>query len=121
MYEPGVVVHTLSDPRIQPAVFLSTSINGVLAGGNGANTHMNSFVLRDDEIAACLDELVPKHMAQAHVPGAVVTVVRAGQVIHGKGYSYANVEAQVPVNAETTVSRIGSISNLTWNLFGWNF
>lgn len=66
-------------------------------------------------VAEFFDELVPQQLAAAYIPGAVVTVVENGQVIFVRGYGYANVENQAPVDPEQTLFRIGSISKLfTW-------
>jgi D-alanyl-D-alanine carboxypeptidase len=42
-------------------------------------------------------------------PGAAVIVVKAGQVLHRKGYGLANLELNVPVEPET-VFKIGSVT-----------
>ena len=47
--------------------------------------------------------------------GAVVVVVKDGQVLLAKGYGYADVAARKPVDPERTLFRAGSVSKLyTW-------
>ena len=67
------------------------------------------------DVGAFLDGLVPAQLGPADVAGAVVVVVKDGQVLVGRGYGFANVEKRVPVSSETTLFRPGSISKLfTW-------
>ena len=64
---------------------------------------------------AWLDGLMPAALRTARVPGAVVVVVKDGQVLVQKGYGYADWEKQVPVDAQRTLFRPGSVSKLfTW-------
>ena len=67
------------------------------------------------DVGAFLDGLVPAQLGPADVAGAVVVVVKDGQVLVGRGYGYSDVEKRVPVSWETTLFRPGSISKLfTW-------
>lgn len=59
-----------------------------------------------------VDEVMAQQMADAHVPGAVVIVVRDGKVAFSKGYGFANLETRTPVDPEKTVFRIGSITKV---------
>jgi CubicO group peptidase (beta-lactamase class C family) len=56
-----------------------------------------------------IDEVVTKLMAEQHVPGVALAVVRAGRLALAKGYGFANLEHQIPVAPET-VFKIGSVS-----------
>jgi CubicO group peptidase (beta-lactamase class C family) len=67
------------------------------------------------DVEAFLDGLVPAQIGPADVAGAVVVVVKDGQVLFGRGYGYSDVEKRTPVAWETTLFRPGSISKLfTW-------
>jgi CubicO group peptidase (beta-lactamase class C family) len=56
-------------------------------------------------------------MAERHVAGATVAVVQNGQVVLKKGYGLASVSPARPVDPDTTLFRVGSISKLfTWTL-----
>ena len=67
------------------------------------------------ELESFIDDYLAEQMTAHQVAGIAVSVVQNGQVILAKGYGYADVENQIPVNPETTVFRIGSISKLfTW-------
>ena len=69
------------------------------------------------ELEALVDGAVAQAMAEKHVPGATVSVVQNGQVILKKGYGYASFGPARPVDPDTTLFRVGSISKLfTWTL-----
>src|SRR5882757_3695115 len=62
-----------------------------------------------------LDGFVPYAIERGDVAGAVVAVVKNGEVMFAKGYGLADVEKHKPVDAERTMFRPGSISKLfTW-------
>ena len=64
---------------------------------------------------AWLDGFMPYAIARGDVAGAVVTVVKDGQILVAKGYGYADVEKKTPVDPATTMFRPGSVSKLvTW-------
>jgi CubicO group peptidase (beta-lactamase class C family) len=64
---------------------------------------------------AWLDGLVPTALKTGHVPGAVVVIVKDGQVLVEKGYGFADYEKRIPVDPRTTLFRPGSTSKLfTW-------
>ncbi|MFM7785607.1 MAG: serine hydrolase domain-containing protein, partial [Gammaproteobacteria bacterium] len=64
---------------------------------------------------ARLDGFMPYAIARGDVAGAVVTIVKDGQVLVAKGYGYADVEKKTPVDPATTMFRPGSVSKLvTW-------
>lgn len=59
-----------------------------------------------------LDGVMAKEMASSRVPGAVVVVVRNGEVFFSKGYGYANLETKAPVMPDRTIFRIGSVTKV---------
>lgn len=59
-----------------------------------------------------LDALIPSQLRNRNIAGAVVSVVKDGQVLFQKGYGYADVEEQKPVIPDQTLFRPGSISKL---------
>ncbi|HEY4271444.1 MAG TPA: serine hydrolase domain-containing protein [Candidatus Udaeobacter sp.] len=59
-----------------------------------------------------LDALIPSQLRNRNIAGAVVSVVKDGQVLFQKGYGYANFEAKKPVVPDQTLFRPGSISKL---------
>ena len=64
---------------------------------------------------AWLDGYIPYALARGDVAGAVVVMVKDGQVLTQRGYGYADVAARKPVDPATTMFRVASISKLfTW-------
>ena len=59
-----------------------------------------------------LDALIPSQLQNRDIAGAVVSVVKDGQVLFAKGYGYADVTAKKSVMADQTLFRPGSISKL---------
>src|SRR5256885_3087128 len=59
-----------------------------------------------------LDALIPSQLRNRNIAGAVVSVVKDGQVLFQKGYGYADFEAKKPVLPDKTLFRPGSISKL---------
>src|SRR5215831_8654815 len=59
-----------------------------------------------------LDALIPSQLQNRDIAGAVVSVVKDGNVLFQKGYGYADVEAKRPILPDQTLFRPGSISKL---------
>jgi CubicO group peptidase (beta-lactamase class C family) len=71
--------------------------------------------LTADDLNAWLDGYMPGALTTGDIAGAVVVVVRDGQVLTQRGYGYSNVARRTPVDPERTLFRPGSISKLfTW-------
>jgi CubicO group peptidase (beta-lactamase class C family) len=67
------------------------------------------------DLEAWLDGFMGFALPRGNIAGAVVVVVKDGQVLLQKGYGYADVEKKTPADPETTLFRPGSISKLfTW-------
>jgi CubicO group peptidase (beta-lactamase class C family) len=62
------------------------------------------------ELGAFMDGLMATEMNTNHIPGAVVVVVKDGQVFFAKGYGYADLEARIPVDPGRTLFRPGSVA-----------
>ena len=72
-------------------------------------------VLGRADLEAWLDGFFPPALATGDIAGAVVVVVKDGQVLLQKGYGYADLAARTPVDPDTTLFRPGSVSKLfTW-------
>ena len=59
-----------------------------------------------------LDGYFARALAEAHLAGAVIVVVKDSQVVLQKGYGYADLASRRPVDPERTLFRVGSISKL---------
>lgn len=67
------------------------------------------------DIEAFLDGLMPLQLAQDNIAGAVIIIVKDGNVVFQKGYGYADVTKKTRVTPDGTLFRVGSISKLfTW-------
>ncbi|MGH7525291.1 MAG: serine hydrolase domain-containing protein, partial [Gemmatimonadales bacterium] len=67
------------------------------------------------DVEAWLDGYLPYALQRGEVAGAVVVVVKDGEVLLQKGYGYADVDARIPVDPKTTLFLPGSVSKLfTW-------
>lgn len=67
------------------------------------------------DVEAFLDGMVPMQLRREDVAGAVIVIVKDGNVLFSKGYGYADVKARVPVSPSGTLFRPGSISKtFTW-------
>src|ERR1700721_1835825 len=80
-----------------------------------SSTPAAAHALERTDLEPWLDGLMPYAIERGDVAGAVVAVVKNGEVIFAKGYGFADVKKQKPVDAERTMFRPGSISKLfTW-------
>ena len=71
--------------------------------------------LTAQDAQAWLDGLMPTALRTARTPGAVVAIVKDGQVLFEKGYGYADLKTLKPVDPARTLFRPGSTSKLfTW-------
>ena len=67
------------------------------------------------ELEAFLDDFFAGAMEEYHIAGAAIAVVKDGQLFFAKGYGYADIKNKIPVDAEQTIFRIGSVGKtLTW-------
>ena len=64
------------------------------------------------ELETWLDEFMATQRSESHIPGVTFSLVQNGKIILAKGYGYANLEQQIPVVADSTLFRVGSISKL---------
>jgi len=67
------------------------------------------------DLGAWLDGMMPLALGRGDIAGAVVVVVKDGQVLVAKGYGAADMKTGKPVDPARTLFRPGSISKLfTW-------
>ncbi|WP_017594501.1 serine hydrolase domain-containing protein [Nocardiopsis potens] len=97
---------------------------GVCAGGAGAAAAppappaqaSAAADLTGEDVDAWLDGLVPEALERTGIPGAAVSVVHGGEIVTARGFGDADTGAgggeAVPVDAEETLFRPGSVSKL---------
>lgn len=71
--------------------------------------------LTTQDVTTYFDTTLPQQLADEHIVGATVAVVKDGELIFAKGYGYADREKQLPVVADQTLFYPGSAGKLfTW-------
>ncbi|HEY2465963.1 MAG TPA: serine hydrolase domain-containing protein [Steroidobacteraceae bacterium] len=71
--------------------------------------------LTADDLNAWLDGYMPYALHTGDIAGAVVAVVKDGQIVTERGFGYSDVEKRAPVDPKLTLFRPGSVSKLfTW-------
>lgn len=90
------------------------AISLLFAGAQGlsAQRQVQPEPLTAENVTAWLDGYLPYALKTADVAGAVVTVVKDGEVLVGKGYGYSDIENRTPVDPNATLFRPASISKL---------
>ncbi len=67
------------------------------------------------EVEEFLDIIIQEQMKELNIPNLTVSVVSGEEIIFEKGFGYADIEAQIPVDPGRTLFRIGSASKIfTW-------
>jgi CubicO group peptidase (beta-lactamase class C family) len=98
---------------IASAVASGIAVTPALAGPPAAEPA--PVPLTAGDLGAWLDGFMPAGLARAGVAGAVVVVVKDGEVLLERGYGAADVATGAPVDPKTTLFRPGSVSKLfTW-------
>ncbi|HEU4498720.1 MAG TPA: serine hydrolase, partial [Sphingomicrobium sp.] len=93
------------------------SVAGPVAapGATPATLPAGAHELSKTDVDTWLDGYMPYAIARGDIAGAVVVVVKDGQVLTQRGYGFSDVEKRKPVSPETTLFRPGSVSKLfTW-------
>ncbi|WP_263356508.1 serine hydrolase [Acidicapsa ligni] len=74
-----------------------------------------AHTLDSADLEAFFDGILPLQLERSDIAGASVLVMKDGQVLLQKGYGYADIKKQTPVDPASTVFRLASISKLsTW-------
>ena len=64
------------------------------------------------ELATFLNGVLSVQLADDHIPGATVSVVKDGRLFFAKGYGACDLQAGKPVSAQTTLFQIGSVGKV---------
>lgn len=105
--------------RIAAAV-LGAAVLGSISHGLAGEPQKSSFPgsshpLDSHDLEAWLDGLLPYALNTGDIAGGVVAVVKDGNILLQKGFGYADVGRQIPMDPERTMIRAGSTSKLfTW-------
>jgi len=75
----------------------------------------STHALEKADLEAFFDGLVPLQMERSDVAGATVLVMKDGKELLKKGYGYSDITKKSPVDPDTSMFRLASISKLfTW-------
>src|SRR5688572_18115925 len=67
------------------------------------------------DVDVWLDGFLPYALSTADIPGAVITIVKDGQILTARGFGFADRDKRTPVDPDRTLFRPGSVSKLiTW-------
>ena len=64
------------------------------------------------EFTDFVNNFFEQQLSEKNIPGAVISVVKDGEVFFTNGYGYANLEKEIPVDADTSLFRVASLSKL---------
>lgn len=88
----------------------STKISKTIS--NESSTTSSEGPNNPKELEKFCDNFFAKYMGKDNVPGAVVSVVKNGEVLLEKGYGYADLKNKVPVDPDKTTFYICSTGKL---------
>jgi CubicO group peptidase (beta-lactamase class C family) len=96
--------------RVGALVFMLAVLTG--RSEISAEEGKKSILLDARRLEEAVDRIVTNRMEKAHVPGAVVTIVKGNKIVFNKGYGFANLEKQRPVDPDRTLFRVASVSKV---------
>ncbi len=101
----------------QTAMALKPAIDGVPeAEKPSVTTRLTpSHALERADLEAFFDGIIPLQLERSDIAGATILVMKGGKDLLRKGYGFSDVSKKKPVDPETTMFRLASISKLfTW-------
>ncbi len=78
---------------------------------NDINASVNKS-LPEDEIELFADSFFHDALEDYHIPGTVLVAVENGKVVFARGYGYADLDEDIPVDPEKTMFCAGSVGKL---------
>ena len=62
------------------------------------------------ELRFFADTFFAEQMETLHIPGLTFIFVQEGRLVYANGYGYTNLETATPINTDSSIVRIGSVS-----------
>lgn len=103
------ILRLLTLPILAMLLLLVPTTASANAAAAGALPQNRTGLSSPAELEAFLDTYLAEQMATQHIPGAVITVVKDGEVLLSKGYGYANLEKQIPYDPNQTILTTASV------------
>lgn len=63
-----------------------------------------------EQLTSFIDSTALAGMEEFHIPGAIIVIVSDSSEVYYKGYGYADLENEIPVDKDSTLFRIASIT-----------
>jgi CubicO group peptidase (beta-lactamase class C family) len=102
-------------------IFLGLSVSLATPCGAAASPEVHEVpapaphALTREDLEAFFDGIIALQLERSDVAGATVLVMHDGETLLQKGYGFSDLKAKRPVDAESTIFRLASISKLfTW-------
>ncbi|KUG05434.1 beta-lactamase [hydrocarbon metagenome] len=71
--------------------------------------------IQDTSLEDFFNHTMESKLEKYNIPNATVSVVKDGEIVYKKGFGWADIENNIPVDPDNTLFRIGSTSKLiTW-------
>jgi CubicO group peptidase (beta-lactamase class C family) len=100
---------------VAPTATPATAAATTAPAGAASPAAVSAVALTASDLNAWLDGYMPYALATGDIAGAVVVVVKDGQILTARGFGYSDVEKRAPVDPKLTLFRPGSVSKLlTW-------
>lgn len=97
------------------SIATTAAVAGESTGVPSAGADSSAVPLTAADLNAWLDGFLPYALRTGDIAGAVVAVVKDGQVLTERGFGYSDVAKRTPVDPKLTLFRPGSVSKLlTW-------
>ena len=94
---------------VSPTAARSTSAQLV---ASDVSRSSSQTVIEPGEFETFVDGFMKDAMAEYHIPGVTFAAVKDGEIYLLKGYGFADLEGQIPVDPQRHVFRVASISKL---------
>jgi len=108
-----VLAFASASPSAAPTGTAAPSVPAPAA--SAASAAVPGHELTAQDVQAWADGLMPTALRTARTPGAVISIVKDGQVLFEKGYGVSDEKKDTPVDPQRTLFRPGSTSKLfTW-------
>jgi CubicO group peptidase (beta-lactamase class C family) len=96
--------------KIVPSIFVLLLIT--LSACIPAQPKAAPVVIESSKLKDFADQFFPQQMYEYHIPGLVFIFVQGGETLYAQGYGQADLETATPMNPDSTIIRIGSVSKL---------